>query len=107
MGAAPPASQDERLYLAAPEQIVEVIGERGGLARRLLVVGHDPGMHQLAKRLATTGDPGALARTWGAKFPTAGLALLALPVAAWAELRRQTTGELRGFWRPRELPGGG
>ena len=47
------------------------------------------------------GDADLRARL-AAKFPTGGLALLAIDIAAWAELRHQT-GELRGFWRPRDL----
>ena len=38
----------------------------------------------------------------GAKFPTAGSALIALDLAAWSESTGRR-GELRGFWRPRDL----
>ena len=36
--------------------MIAVACERGGDAKRLLLVGHDPGMHRLAIRLAATGD---------------------------------------------------
>ena len=101
LGAEPPVLYDERLYLAAPERMIAVACERGGDAKRLLLVGHDPGMHRLATSLAATGDV-KLREMLSAKFPTAGLALIALDLAAWSELGRQT-GELRGFWRPRDL----
>jgi phosphohistidine phosphatase len=101
LGADPPVRFDDRLYLAAPERIITVVRERGGETGRLLLVGHDPGMHRLAMRLAVTGDA-RLREALAAKFPTAGLALLALDLAAWSEFDRQT-GELRGFWRPRDL----
>ena len=58
-------------------------------------------MHQLAIRLAVTGDLKQREMLAG-KFPTAGLAQIALDLAAWSELDRQP-GELRGFWRPRDL----
>ena len=58
-------------------------------------------MHRLATSLAATGDV-KLREMLSAKFPTAGLALIALDLAAWSELGRQT-GELRGFWCPRDL----
>ena len=101
LGEAPPLRFDDRLYLAAPERMVAVARERGGNSKRLLLVGHDPGMHRLAVRLAAAGDPDLLALLT-AKFPTAGLALIALDVAAWSQLDRQS-GELRSFWRPRDL----
>ena len=102
LGAEPPVRYDERLYLAAPERMIAVARERGGDARRLLLVGHDPGMHRLAIRLAAAGDAKLRARL-AAKFPTGRVwRCIALDLAAWAELGRQT-GELRGFWRPRDL----
>jgi phosphohistidine phosphatase len=66
-----------------------------------MLVGHDPGMHQLAIRLAAAGDLELRGRV-AAKFPTAGLAQFALDLSAWSDFARQT-GDLRGFWRPRDL----
>ena len=44
-GAAPPVRFDSRLYLAAPATMIAVARESGGTAGRLMLVGHDPGMH--------------------------------------------------------------
>ncbi|MGE3291821.1 MAG: histidine phosphatase family protein [Geminicoccaceae bacterium] len=101
LGAAAPVRLDDRLYMAAPERIVTVARELGGDARRLLVVGHDPGMHRLAIRLVGKGDAGLRDRL-AAKFPTAGLACYRLGLARWAEFSG-APGELVGFWRPRDL----
>lgn len=101
LGVQPQLQQDGRLYLAAPERMIAVARERGADAGRLLLVGHNPGMHQMATRLAGSGEA-ALRALLTAKFPTAGLALLALDLAAWSEFDRQA-GELRGFWRPRDF----
>lgn len=46
---------DERLYLADPAQILEVIRELGGSAGHLMVFGHNPGITECANRLST-GD---------------------------------------------------
>lgn len=100
-----PTLFDDRLYLAAPERMLAVAGERGGDARRLLLVGHDPGIHRLAARLAVAGDEAELAAL-AAKFPTGALAHLELPVAAWSELADQR-GRLLGFWTPRRLEAAG
>jgi phosphohistidine phosphatase len=46
-------AQDERLYLAEPAQIVEVIRELGGSVGHLMVLGHNPGITECANRLST------------------------------------------------------
>lgn len=92
----PPPRRDLRgLYLATPSQMLAAI--RRQQPGRLLLVGHDPGMHQLALQLAATGEPEAL-ETLRAKFPTAALAWLQLPAASW---RDAGPGHLAGFFRPR------
>ena len=50
----------------------------------LLVIGHNPGIGDLARRLAGAGDPDALARLRDG-FPTSCLAILALDLAGWSE----------------------
>jgi phosphohistidine phosphatase len=47
--------QDERLYLAAPADMLTVIRELGGSARHLMVFGHNPGITDFANRLSA-GD---------------------------------------------------
>jgi phosphohistidine phosphatase len=46
-------AQDERLYLAEPKQIVEVVRELGGDARHVMVFGHNPGITDCANRLSS------------------------------------------------------
>jgi len=46
---------DERLYLAAPADMLAVIRELGGESRQLMVVGHNPGITEFANRLSA-GD---------------------------------------------------
>ena len=47
--------QDERLYLAAPADLLAVIHELGGPAKHLMVFGHNPGITDFANRLSA-GD---------------------------------------------------
>jgi phosphohistidine phosphatase len=105
LGAQVPVRFDDRLYLAAPEQMIAVARDLGGDAGRLMLVGHDPGMHRLAVRLAGSGDA-KLRERIVAKFPTAGLARFRFGVASWAGFTG-TPGELLGFWRPRDLGAAG
>jgi phosphohistidine phosphatase len=43
---------DERLYLADPAMIVEVVRELGGDLKHLMVFGHNPGITECANRLS-------------------------------------------------------
>jgi phosphohistidine phosphatase len=45
-------AQDERLYLADPLQIVEVVRELGGDAAHVMVFGHNPGITECANQLS-------------------------------------------------------
>jgi phosphohistidine phosphatase len=46
-------AQDERLYLAEPPAILEVVRELGGDAAHVMVFGHNPGITECANRLST------------------------------------------------------
>lgn len=98
-----PTEHARTLYLASAEALLTVARQRGADAGagRLLLVGHDPGLHELARRLAANGDVTARAAL-REKFPTAALARIALPGANWDEASRGK-GTLLGFWRPRDL----
>jgi phosphohistidine phosphatase len=45
-------AQDERLYLADPAAIVQVVRELGGDAKHVMVFGHNPGITECANRLS-------------------------------------------------------
>jgi phosphohistidine phosphatase len=94
-----PADYDERLYLASPQMLQEVVHETPADAERLLLVGHNPGLESLALALAGAGP---LRCELELKYPTATLAEIALPVESWAEVRAGA-GEIRRFIRPRDL----
>jgi phosphohistidine phosphatase len=99
---APPVAQLGELYLAAPAALLKAVRRHGGPARRLMVVGHNPGLHAFALELAGAGDPDLRARL-AEKYPTAALARLAFDGTRWRDLAPRS-GTLRGFWRPRDLP---
>jgi phosphohistidine phosphatase len=80
-------------YLAGPEAYIKVLRVVPDTCRRVMIVGHNPGLEALLELLA--GTPTIL--------PTAALAQIELPIAQWRELGEETKGELRGVWRPREL----
>jgi phosphohistidine phosphatase len=90
----------ENLYLASAEQIFERVCEVDDAVASLLVVGHNPGLEQLAESLARPpkGDPHALMLP---HFPTAALATLRFEVDHWLDLAPRR-GELE-FTTPKLL----
>lgn len=89
------------LYLAPSGRLLDIVRAHGGDARRLMLVGHNPGLHDLAQRLAGEGDP-KLRRKLAEKLPTAALVHLAFKAGDWRTLA-PGSGRLLGFWRPRDL----
>jgi phosphohistidine phosphatase len=77
---APRVAFDEQLYLAPPSRILARVREVDARVATLLVVGHNPGFHELAYDLAS-----AAARDRIGKFPTAALARFELAGGDWAE----------------------
>jgi phosphohistidine phosphatase len=97
---APKAVSDERIYNADPARLLGLIAETRG-APSLLVVGHNPGIHELAAQLIASGDVAARERmTEG--LPTSALVVIDLPFDDWSRLRAHA-GRLDRFVSPRSL----
>ena len=92
---------DERLYLASPAVLLELIRETGDENERLLVVGHNPGLEALAM-LLTHNDGDGLRGRIAVKYPTGTLAEIRLPVDRWRDVA-EGAGEVARFIRPRDL----
>jgi phosphohistidine phosphatase len=105
LGAAPEPVLDERLYDAAPGDILAVIRDAAPEASALLVVGHNPGLHELALWLIAAGDPETCERLRDA-MPTAALAVIEFADGPWTQLRPHT-GRLERFVTPKWLAEGG
>lgn len=91
----------DELYMAAPQQILELIRSAPDTAGVLLVLGHNPGLEELAALLADDGsDADALGRM-REKFPTAALARFEFR-GTWRELAPGGA-NLTHFVRPKDL----
>jgi phosphohistidine phosphatase len=101
-GAEVPVQHLRTLYLAEPERMLDLVRHQdAAAARRLLLLGHNPGTHALAQRLTGAGEPSDRARL-AEKFPTAALARIGFQGDDW-RAAGFARGELLGYWRPREL----
>jgi phosphohistidine phosphatase len=95
----PPVEIDEALYAASAEGLLERLRSVPESAGCVLLVGHNPGLQDLALGLAAGGP--RLAQM-AAKFPTGAVATLAVQVASWSELD-DGGAELTGFVVPKQL----
>ena len=92
---------EDELYLAEPEAIIGLVRETPGKVQTLMVIGHNPGIHQAATDL--TGGGKAEAREMlAAKFPTAALAVIDFDASDWSDIGPHA-GKLDRFITPRLL----
>ncbi len=76
----------DSLYLAPAGTLLDHIHKTDEAVQSLLVLAHNPGIHQLAGLLAGSGEGDCLQRLQRG-FSTGGLAVLECPVAHWAAIR--------------------
>ncbi len=76
---------DQTLYGASVSELLARLRRVGGDVRSVMVIGHNPGLHDLVVTLAGDGDDDALL-TVRRKFPTGALATLSFPGLAWDRL---------------------
>jgi len=98
---APAAMSADRLYDATPHAIFAVIKEAPRAAHTLLVVGHNPGLHEVALMLIASGDLEARERLQE-KLPTSGLVIIDFAFDDWSKLHPQS-GRLERFVSPKSL----
>lgn len=99
LAASPPVTYDPRLYDADTTALRQAISDCPQRVTTLLLIGHCPGVQDLTLYLAgakSDGDAVERART---KFPTSGIAVLAIP-GRWSELA-PNIGRLTDFAVPR------
>ncbi|RAI44888.1 SixA phosphatase family protein [Rhodoplanes roseus] len=101
LGEPPAAEFERRIYDASLERLLAVVKDIPEEAHAALVVGHNPGLHQLATALIATGDVEDRERL-REKLPTGGLVVIDFAVDHWKAIRPQG-GRLDRFVSPRTL----
>jgi phosphohistidine phosphatase len=99
----PTVSSEPRLYDASGARLLAVVREQPRQIHTLMLIGHNPGMEDLAATLIASGPAGDLEKL-GEKFPTGALAVIDLPVDDWAATT-PGNGRLDRFILPRDLTG--
>lgn len=96
-----PKRDEAAIYEAPAERLLELIRATVPEVATLMIVGHNPGMEDLAA-LLLRDDGGEAGERLREKFPTAGIAVLSLPIDDWAEAARHI-GMLEAFATPRSV----
>ena len=87
------------IYEVAAAQMLEALRTVKPGIRTLLIVGHNPGMEDLAALLTKDGDADAIGRM-KEKFPTAALAVIDFGIEGWGDVA-PGSGYLERFVTPR------
>lgn len=96
-----PVEYLDKLYLASAGEILNVISGVSVGVNHLMIVGHNPGIHELAMKLAKEGDD-KLIDKMALKFPTCAIATFKCHAPDWGILRDARC-ELVDFASPKML----
>jgi phosphohistidine phosphatase len=99
--AAPPPTFTERLYDASSRALIDVLRHADPAAKSLLVVGHNPGLQEVATALIASGDLEDRERL-REKLPTGALVVIDFAIDDWSKLHPRS-GRLERFVVPRML----
>ena len=91
---------EDQLYLTNAETLLERLRHVPATAKTVLMIGHNPGLHEFALMLTGRGDAKSISRLED-KFPTATLAVLTFPETAWRDVG-PASGRLEAFITPRD-----
>ncbi|HEY4135067.1 MAG TPA: histidine phosphatase family protein [Alphaproteobacteria bacterium] len=100
-----PLIPEQDLYLAEPDRLLTALREAPADAGSLMMVGHNPGMHEFALRLCgeVTEAKRTLREQLRENLPTAGLVVIAFPLADdWGDIG-WGDGRLDDFVTPKSL----
>lgn len=81
-----------QLYAAPPEAYLDALRQLPADVNTALVIGHNPGLEELVELLTGKAE----------HLPTAAIARVNLPIAAWDALDDEVECVLADLWRPRE-----
>ncbi|MGX5667206.1 SixA phosphatase family protein [Rhizobium daejeonense] len=98
---APEVRDADAIYEAPAETLMSVLKGVEPVFRVVMMIGHNPGMEDLAVKLIGGGDPDARRRI-SEKYPTGGLAVIDFTADTWQAIG-SASGVLERFVTPRSL----
>lgn len=103
-GASPEVVYDDAIYMATPASLVSLLRKIPHGARpprSVMIVGHNPGLEELAALLVGAGGDADRSRM-SAKFPAGAVAVISFDAASWAAIDLGA-GSLEHFITPKRL----
>ncbi|WP_395622572.1 SixA phosphatase family protein [Sphingomonas daechungensis] len=91
--------EERAIYLAEAHSLLELVRRAPVDSERVMIVGHNPAMHELA--LLLVEGPRDLREDVAYKFPTAALAEISFDIEDWRDLS-PGSGRIRSFVKPRD-----
>ena len=98
-GSDPEIHFDRDLYMTSPEGITATARQTPDAHEICMIVGHNPGFHQIALSLAGPSPPHELMMN----YPTAAVAVIRFDVPRWQDISPDNS-VLEEFLTPRTLP---
>ena len=98
----PLVEQEELLYLATAPQLLTILQGTNETVRSVLLIGHNPGLHELSVQLAASSVASEATQRLAHAFPTAALAEFSV-ASQWQHLAAAGTRLVR-FLMPKDLP---
>ena len=90
---------EEGLYLASQGELLHGIQELPEAQEHVMILGHNPGLHQLAMTLSDTSTIPAEHRDALIDYPTCALLVLQFENTVWRDIQLQT-GKWEAYWCP-------
>ncbi|WBU29110.1 histidine phosphatase family protein [Rhodopseudomonas palustris] len=97
----PQVEYPPEMYSASSSQLLQAIHEVSAGINQLMLIGHNPGLHELALALTCTCNE-AERRKLSGSMPTAAVVVIDFPIADWADAAFGT-GKLQHFVSPKVL----
>jgi len=98
-----PASIEKSLYEASPGEIAGILKKVDPRIDTVMVIGHNTGLEELARRLSRKGNEKAR-KLMALQYPTGALAVIEISGKGWSKLDGKDA-SLRRFVCPRDLEG--
>ena len=92
---------DQRIYAAPAQLLLQIVQASDHRIDHLLLVGHNPGLEQLAAAVTIADEEGHRRRLMN-KFPTAAFVVISLKIDNWKEAGT-VAGVIKRFVRPSDL----
>lgn len=89
-------------YNASENQLLQIIAGQPENISSLMMIAHNPGLHQLALRLARVGDDAGL-RHLASDFPPCTLVVVEYESAQWKDIKSSGAGVLTHYATPKLL----